>query len=121
MTTTMIEYSREIGPKIRKLIELNETLKEWKAEDAGVQQFAEDIKGLQEGLKSYIEDKESGLIREIADVSTDIKLAVKAAAKNTQYKPAELKAYFVARAKESVSKVVDKGELFAQLEIEIAA
>ena len=121
MTTTLIEYSREIGPKIRKLIKLNETLKEWKAEDAGVQQFLDDIKGLQERLKEYLAEKEEDLLEEIDALNLDIKLAVKAAAKNTQYKPAELKAYFVARAKESVSKVVDKGELFAQLEIEIAA
>lgn len=119
--TTLIEYSREIGPKIRKLMELNEALKEWKSEDEYVQELLQEIKNLQENLKSHIEDKEANLVREINDLNTDIKLAVKAAAKNTQYKPAELKAYFVARAKESVAKVVDKGELFAQLEIEIAA
>lgn len=117
--TTLIEYNKEIQPKIRKLLELNEALKEWKAEDEEVQRILEDIKESQAILKSYVEDKESSLIREINDLTTDIKLAVKAAAKGTNYKPAELKAFFTARAKESVEKVVSKGELFAQLDLEL--
>lgn len=118
--TTLIEYSREIGPKIRKLLELNEALKEWKAEDKTVQGYLEDIKEARASLKSYVEDTESGLIREINDLNTDIKLAIKAAAKGTNYKPAELKSFMVARAKESVEKVVGKGELFAELDKELA-
>lgn len=117
--TTLQEYNREIQPKLRKLLELNDALKEWKAEDEEVQRMLDDIKESQAILKSYVEDKESNLIREINDLNTDIKLAVKAAAKGTQFKPAELKSYFVARAKESVGKVIDKGDMFAQLDKEL--
>lgn len=117
---TLLSYAQEIGPKMRKLIELNDALKEWKAEDEQVQEYMREIKDVQEALKGHIEDKESNLLREISDLNVDIKLAVKAAAKGTQYKPAELKAYFAARAKESVGKVVEKGELFQQLDSELA-
>lgn len=116
MTTTMIEYSREIGPKIRKLLELNTTLKEWKAEDELAQEYLAEIKALNETLKAHIEDKESTLVREIKALSTDIGLACKAAAKGTEYSAQELKAYFTKRAQEKVQEVVEKGILFDALD-----
>lgn len=116
MTTTLIEYSREIVPMFIALNEKKTTLKEWAAEDAVMQKMADDIKALQDAAKEYMEKVESTLVREIKDLETDIKEAVKGAARGANYKPAELKGFFAARAKDSVEKVVDKGEMFAELE-----
>ena len=118
--TTLTSYNQEIQPKLRKLFELQDALKEWAAEDQQVNVFKSMIADIQKEMKQYIEDKESNLVREINDLNTDVKLAVKAAAKGTAYKPAELMAYMKARAKESVEKVVGKGELFAELDKEFA-
>ncbi|MGZ8888071.1 MAG: hypothetical protein ACXW1D_00780 [Halobacteriota archaeon] len=120
MNHTLVEYSREIAPKIRTMLRKKEILNEWKKEDATVQEQQEEIKDLQEALKSYIEETESDIVREIESLETDIKLAVKAAAKGTEYKAAELKAFFMARAKEKVEDVVEKGAKFAKLEQELA-
>lgn len=118
--TTLITYSQEIGPMLRKQFELQDALKEWKAVDAEAQRLQNDIKDAQEALKKYVEDTEGNLVKEITDLALDVKLALNGAAKGTNYKPAELKAFFTARARESVAKVVDKGELFAQLDAELA-
>lgn len=118
--TTLIEYSREISPKIRELLEAKEVLKEQLEIDTEVVRIQNEIKESQQQLKGLIEDRHPNVVREIKALETDIKLALKAAAKGSDYKPAELKGYFVARAKESVEKVVSKGELFVQLESELA-
>lgn len=115
----LVEYNREIQPLIRKLLEKKEALKDWAKEDGEAQSMRDIIKSDQEALKSYIEETESKLVREIKDLENDIKLAVKACAKGTQYKPADIKAYMMARAKDSVEKVVEKAELFQQLESEL--
>ena len=114
--TTLIEYNREIQPKIKKLIELQEALKEWKAEDDLAREYVAEIKTIREALKSHIEDKESNLLREINDLKTDIKLAIDAAVNGTEYKAKDLKAYLVARATEKVEAVVAKAAIFEELE-----
>jgi negative regulator of replication initiation len=118
--TTLVQYSQEIAPKVRKLLELKDTLKEGVKDDAKVIELKEEIADINAQIKQHIEDNESQLVREIKDLETDIKLAIKAAAKGTDYKPAELKGFFEARAKEKVADVVDKGALFEQLESELA-
>lgn len=119
MDNKLVEYNKEIQPLIRKLLEKKEELKEWAKEYTEVQDYVIEIKRLQEEMKAFIADKEATLVREIADLENDIKLAVRAAAKGTAYKPAELRAFMTARAKDSVEKVVSKGELFQQLESEL--
>ena len=116
----LLSYSKEIQPNIRKLLEKKDALNEWKKEDEHVQDCLREIKELQENLKAHVEDKESVLVREIADLEIDIKLAIKAAVKGTNYKAPDLKDYLFARAKESVAKVIDKGDLFAELDKELA-
>lgn len=119
MTTTLIEYTSEIGPKIRKLNELNEALKEWKAGDNYVQGVLEEIKRLRADMKGYAEDKEGNLLREINDLKTDIKLAVEAAVDGTDIAAKDFRSYLVARASEKVELVVAKGELFTELESQL--
>lgn len=116
--TTLIEYNREISPKIRKVLELKETLKEWISTQEDIAEYQEQIKEHQECIKGVIEDKNPDLVREIKDLETDIKLALKAAAKTTDYTPADLKGYMYARVKDSVQKTLDKAETFADLELE---
>lgn len=104
---------------IRKTLELKEALKEWIATDEEANEFAEEIKEVQARFKKYVEDKEAALLAEIKALELDTKLAIKGAAKASEYKPADLKTYFYARAKESVDKVVKKGELFDELTKEL--
>lgn len=120
MTTTLIEYNKEIIPKFLALATAKEILKDRMDTDDHVQKCLREIKELQDNIKAHLEDKESELIREIKDLETDIKLACRAAAKGTSYKPAELKGFFAARAKQSVEKVVSKGELFLELDKELS-
>lgn len=120
MSATLLSYNQEIIPKFLALATAKEILKDRMDGDQIVQDYLQDIKALQEDIKVYLEDKEPELVREIKDLNTDIGLACKAAAKGTTYKPAELKAFFAARAKQSVSKVIDKGDLFCELDKELA-
>ena len=117
MTTTLIEYSREIMPKLQDLAKLKGTLKDWADNDEEVQEHKREIKAAQENLKGIIEEKESNLIREIKDLETDIKLACKAASKKVvTYSAAELKGYFVSRSKDKVDDVINKGVSFGDLD-----
>lgn len=114
--TTLNAYAAEISPKIRKLNELNEALKGWKAEDIDVQAYVEEIKKFREAMNKVIEDKEGNLLREIADLKTDIKLAVEAATQLSEISAKDFKAYLVARAADKVEDIVAKGTLFKDLE-----
>lgn len=121
--TTLQEYSSEIQPKLRTMLKKQEILKEWATDDAEVIRRKQEIKDLQDSLKAYIEETESELVTEIKDLANDIKLACQAAAKASSglYKTADLKSYFTARAKEDgVTKVLEKGKLFTDLEKELA-
>lgn len=120
MTTTLIEYSRELLPKLRELNLKKQILAEWKTTDAEYLEFAVELKEVQERAKKYVEDKEAELLGEIKALQIDSKLAIKAACKASGYKTKELKPYFEARAKEVVQKAVEKGNLFAKLDGELA-
>lgn len=120
MSTTLLSYNQEIVPLFTQLAESKALLKEKVDVDTVVQDFQAQIKEMQEAIKEHLEDKYSEIVREIKDLETDIKLAVKGAARGTNFKAAELKSFFQARAKQSVEKVVGRGELFSQLEKEIS-
>jgi hypothetical protein len=120
MNATLLSYNQEIIPKFLALATAKEILKDRMSEDTVVQDFLQEIKDLQECIKEHLEDKEPELVREIKDLNTDIGLACKSAAKGTPHKAAELKSFFAARAAEKVEVVVTKGELFQQLEKELA-
>ena len=119
-TTTLQEYNQEIQPKLRSLFKKQEIIKEWQKDDATIAEYKQQIAEMNENIKAYTEDKEAELIREISDLQTDLKLAIKGAAKASGYKAPELKAYFTARAKEAVDKTLEKAELFTQLNSELA-
>lgn len=120
MSATLLSYNQEIIPKFLALATAKEILKDRMDTDDVIQKALADIKILQEEIKHRLEDTEPELVREISDLNTDIGLACKSAAKGSPYKAAELKAFFAARAKQSVEKVVTKGETFAELEKEIS-
>ena len=113
------EYAKEVLPKYRELATKKQILKEWAADDQTIAEFKEQIKEMNENIKSHIEDKESQLVREIKDLNTDISLACKAAAKGSEYELKDLKAYFKMRAEERVEEVVQKGMTFAKLDVEL--
>lgn len=94
-------------------------LKEWAAEDPTVLKYKQEIKDLQESLKNFIKETESEIVREIDDLQIDIKLAIKGMSKGSPYKPAELKGYLFARAKDKVEETFAKAELFEKLDVEL--
>lgn len=114
------EYAKELLPKYRSLATKKLILKEWAADDQQIAKFKEEIKGIQEQMKAYIEDTESQLVREIKDLNTDIGLGCKAAAKGSEYEAKDLKAYFKKRSEDKVEEVVQKAEVFKALNSEIA-
>ncbi len=111
-------YSQEIAPMIRNLIKKKELLKDFKESDDKAIELAEAIKSAQADLKKYVEESEDGMeyLDDIKAIEIEIKQAVKAAGKASNYKPADLKAFFIARAKEdAVVKVIAKGDIFEDL------
>jgi hypothetical protein len=115
----LLAYSREIGPMIRDLLYQKELLKDFKESNEKAIELSENLSNSQADLKLFLDSNEGSqeIIRRIKELEEDLKLAVKAASKVCDFKPAELKAYFTARAKEdAVEKVIDKGEKFDTLE-----
>jgi hypothetical protein len=122
MNNTLIEYSREIQPMIRDVLYQKELLADFKASDEKAQTLAESVAEAQAELKKYLEsnDQSKDILDGIKAVENDIKVAIKGASRGTNYKPAELKQFLIARVKASVEKTVSKGELFSELDKELA-
>jgi hypothetical protein len=114
----LIEYSREIVPMLKELIRQKDLLKDFKESDDVACELAVEVKEAKDKLDSYIENDEiaKSFIERIKEIELDIKVAVKGAARVCDFKPVELKAFFLARVKETVDKTVDKGIAFATLE-----
>ncbi len=120
---TLIEYSKEIMPLIRNILKKKELQADFKDSDEGYLEHVGYVKEAQETAKSYLEtnDDYKELDEEVKAFTKELKLAVKAAAENTEYKPKDLLAYFVARNKDdAVQKAIIKGGLFATLDEELA-
>lgn len=122
MNNTLIEYSREIQPMIRDVLYQKELLADFKASDQKAQDLAAYVAEAQGDLKNYLEsnDQSKEILDQIKAIENDVKTAVKGAARGTNYKPAELKAFLMARVKDNVDKSIIKGGLFSELEKELA-
>lgn len=118
-TLSLQEYNKQIQPMLHSLFKKEEILKESAKDDSVVNEIKEKIKTLNEDIKAHLEDKEPDLVREINDLKTDLGLAIKAAAKASENKPAALKSYLVARAKQKIEDTFDKAELFEKLNEEL--
>lgn len=135
MTTqdnTLIEYSREIGPRVRAIDTKKQIIKDFKETDERAIELAEAIKTATEGakaeLKAYVEKENAELLEEIKELEKELKEAIKGAARATKdtdrpFKASELKPYFIARNKvveqgkeKPVAKVINKGDTFEVLE-----
>jgi hypothetical protein len=135
MTTkqqALIEYSREIGPRVRDIINKKQIIKDFATTDQRAVEMAEEAKAASEAakadLKKYIETENAELLEEIKELEKELTLAIKAAARATkgtdhEFKAGDLKPYFVARnkpfeqgKKSPVKKVIDKGDTFEVLE-----
>ncbi len=115
----LLAYSKEIAPKIQAVLYQKELLKDFKESDETALGFAEDVGAAQDALKAYIEgnDDAKAILTQIKELETDLKQAIRAAARGTDYKAAVLKAFFTARQKEdAVKKTITKGDLFDELE-----
>lgn len=113
----LVEYSKEIAPLVRKVILKAELLKDFKDSDSKAVELKDSIKALQDELKEYIKNSDDGkeLTDNLKEAKKDLKLAIKACSRGTDRKPAELNAFFTARAKDNVKKAIKKGGLFAEL------
>lgn len=116
---TLQEYNKEIQPLLHSLFKKEEILKEFSKDDVIVLGIKEKIKALNEDIKAHLEEQEPDLVREINALKTDIGEAIKAAAKVSETKPAALKSYLVARAKQKVEDTFEKAELFEKLNGEL--
>jgi Mg2+ and Co2+ transporter CorA len=111
----LIEYSKEISPRIRTIQAKKDVIKDFIESDDKAQELKAAVKESQEALKAYVEsdDYMKEIQEEIDALTKELKQALKAASSASDFKPAELKAFFVARNKEDgVKKVVDKAEVF---------
>lgn len=123
MTNKLQAYNQEIQPLLRTVNEFKEALKTFKETDGGAVKHLEDIKDAKEQLKLYLEGNVTSkdILDNIKEHTKEFGLAVKAAAKGSAYKVNQLKPYFVARSKDdAVEKAVDKGQLFDELNKELA-
>lgn len=131
----LVEYSREIGPRVRAIEAKKQALKDFKETDQKAIELTEAIKTANESakaeLKSYIESENADLIEEIKELEKELKEAIKGAARATKdtdrpFTAGELKPYFVARNKtveqgkpKPVDVVINKGGTFTTLEQKI--
>ncbi len=113
------EYAKEVLPKFRLLATKKQIVKEWAADDDQINEYKSQIKEMRELIKERVKDVESELSREISDLTTDISLACKAAAKGSEYEAKDLKAYFKMRSEDRVDEVIAKGVTFDALNEEI--
>jgi cell division septum initiation protein DivIVA len=131
--TALIEYSREIGPLVRQIDTKKQIIKDFKETDETAQNLAQYVKDAQEALKAHVEKENDDILKEIKELETELKEAVKAAARSTkgtdrEFTSGELTPYFKARNKpvemgkvKPVKKVIDKGETFEELEDKIGS
>ncbi len=119
----LVEYSKEIAPMIRDILYQKELLKDFKESDERAVELAEDVASAQDALKAYVEASEDGkaILDKIKELETELKQAVRGAAKDTEYKAAMLKAFFTARQKDdAVKKTITKGDVFDELDKALA-
>ena len=114
-------YNQEIQPKLRELQDMKDELKDYLDSHEKVLELRDNIKIEQAALASFLETEDTvkQLNADIKELSKEITLAIKGAARGTEYKPKQLKAYFVDRAKDKVVPLVDKGKLYEDLNNEI--
>lgn len=129
----LVEYSREIGPRVREIETKKQIIKDFKTTDERAIELAEVVKTAQAELKAYVEKENADILDEIKALEGELKTAVKGAARSTkgtdrEFTAGELKPYFVARNKtvemgkpKPVKKVIDKGETFEVLETKLGS
>lgn len=119
--TKLVEYNQEIQPILRNIEKKKELIKDFKTTDEKALKLQQNIKDMQEELKAYLEsdDDIKAYMDEVAALTKDFKEASKLAARSVGKKPAIVSAYFKARCKDNVDKIVEKGEIFNSLESEL--
>ena len=116
--STLQEYNKEIQPLLRNLVVQKDTLKSLMEGDERVTEIQSEIKTLKEELQVHLETTEdyNEVLAAIKDIEQQVKDIISVAAEfNKEYTKADLKAYFVARSKDKVEEVINKGEVFELL------
>lgn len=116
----LVEYTKEIMPLVRNVEYVKDQIKDFKESNEEINNILEEKKTLTDKINAIVEADDFGkeLLEKLKVAENELKQAVKGAAKSVEgVKPAELKAYYKARAKdEGVKKVVVKGEKFDVLD-----
>ena len=119
MSVTLLEINKSVQPILRDIAYQNELLKSFKETDEECVELQQKIKTIQEQLKARLsEAEESKDIKEkIAELEGDLKSYLDVAVQHfPDFDKKDLKAYFVARSKEKVADVINKGEVFENLD-----
>ena len=118
MTNKIAAYNKELQPILKQIAHKQELLKDYKDSNEAIAELLEEIKGIQEQIKTILEDDvdAKALIEDIKQLTADFKEGVKAAAKGSDYKPADLAKYLKVRAKEKTKEVIKAGEVFEALD-----
>lgn len=120
--TNLIEYSREIMPRVRIIEAKKQELKEYKDSNEHVAELQQAVKQAQQDLATFLEKEDTvvAMSEELKALDKELKEALKSASRASGYKAGKLKTFFKARAKEkAVEKAVEKGELFIELTTKI--
>jgi hypothetical protein len=115
------QYNQEIQTLLRTSALKADIIKDFKATDQGYLDLMTAVKEAQDAAKAYLEKYENAgeVIQEKKAIDKEIKLAIEAAAKGSEYEEKDklkvLTAYFKARASEKVTEKIVLGDEFEVL------
>jgi hypothetical protein len=121
MNEKIKSYNPEIQTLLRNSARKQELIKDFKATDQGYLDLMATVKEAQDAAKAYLEKYENAgeVIQEKKAIDKEIKMAIEAAAKGSEYEEKDklkvLTAYFKARANEKVTEKIVLGDEFEVL------
>lgn len=121
MNEKIKQYNPEIQTLLRQSALKADIIKDFKATDETYLDLMAAVKEAQDAAKAYLEKYENAgeVIQEKKAIDKEIKMAIEAAAKGSQYEDKDklkvLTAYFKARASEKVTEKIILGDEFEVL------
>ena len=118
MSNKLQAYNQNIQPLITAIAHQAELLKDFKDSNEEAQDLIKAVKDAQEALKAFLEDHEdsSEIMENKKALETELKEAISAAAKDSNYKAVDLAKYFKTRNKKKTKNVIMAGVMFDELD-----
>ena len=118
MSNKLQAYNQNIQPLITAIAHQAELLKDFKDSNEEAQDLIKVVKDAQEALKAFLEDcpDSAEIIDKKSELETELKEAISAAAKDSDYKAVDLAKYFKTRNKKKTKQVIMAGEMFDALD-----